>query len=103
LGVFLVFDVCRRSTFTSLPNWLSIIRGVCPHDAVIVLIANKSEDSGREVTESEGAKFARGSSLPFFENDFGTCDGFEASLLTMFIEIKKRNPDASRHSAAVDR
>jgi small GTP-binding protein len=101
-GVFLVYDVCRRSTFTSLPNWLSIIRSVCPNDAVIVLIANKSRDSGREVTESEGAEFARQNSLPFSENDFGSGIGFEASLFAMLIAISSSNPDGSRRSATVD-
>jgi small GTP-binding protein len=59
-GVFLVFDVTGRRRFESLSFWLAAVRGDCPPDTIVVVIGNKIDlVDRREVTESEGAAFAR--------------------------------------------
>jgi Ras-related protein Rab-2A len=95
-AVFLVYDVCRRSTFKSLPNWLAVIRKFCVNDPVVVVIANKSLDSAREVSESEGAKFAGVNTLPLFENAFESTDALENALMTILTEIGSRDREAFR-------
>jgi small GTP-binding protein len=102
-AVCLVYDVCRGNTFKSLPGWLSLIRQFCLNNPVVVLIANKSRDSAREVSESEGAKFAHVNALPIFENGFWTGDGLENALLAVLAEIDARDPEAFPLLAAVDR
>lgn len=39
----LVFDIQRKESFESIRGWLSLLREHSPSDAVIILVANKSD------------------------------------------------------------
>jgi small GTP-binding protein len=87
-GIFLVFDVTRKDTFGFLLSWLAVVREDCPSDAIVMVIGNTIDlEDRREVTESEGAAFARENSLLYFETSAKTGDGVEAPLLAMMSDV----------------
>jgi small GTP-binding protein len=42
-GALLVFDITRRSTFSSVTAWLNDLRQIAEDDIVVVLVGNKSD------------------------------------------------------------
>jgi len=66
-GALLVYDIARRSTFESLSTWLHEARQHAKPDMVIMLIGNKCDVPGREVSYEDGEKFAKDNGLMFIE------------------------------------
>ena len=54
-GVLLVFDVTSKGSFDSLSDWLDEAArfGLSPETATVVVVANKTDQYPREVTEQE--------------------------------------------------
>lgn len=59
IGVLLVYDITKRSSFDSLERWLTEVREHADQKIQIILVGNKNDLSGnRQISVSEGQKFA---------------------------------------------
>jgi GTPase SAR1 family protein len=85
-GAFLVYNICRRATFDSVPGWLSILMDNCT-DPAFVVIGHRFNDSDREVAESEGRQFARQNSVSFFEVDSRVGGAFATAMHELLTKI----------------
>ena len=55
-----VYDITRKSSFTTLQNWIKELRQLGPEDIVIVIAANKCDlDDQREVETETARAYAR--------------------------------------------
>ena len=54
-ALLLVFDVTRKSSFEKLSAWLAEAAkfGLTSESAIVIIVANKTEQNPREVTEQE--------------------------------------------------
>ena len=60
IGVLLVYDISRRSTFESIGKWLQEVRDHADEKVAIILVGNKSDlESKRQVSQAEAAFFAQ--------------------------------------------
>lgn len=60
-GALLVFDLCRKSTFLHVTDWLNDLRQIAEPDIVVILVGNKADlaDQKREVSADEANEWAR--------------------------------------------
>lgn len=80
-GVILVYDVCSRQTFDKLTDWLNECETYATkQDVVKMLVGNKIDKTGREVTRQEGLQFAKRHSMLFIEASAKTKDGVECAF-----------------------
>lgn len=64
----LFYDVTKRLSFESVQTWLSDVKSFTENKAIILLVANKSEnESAREVTREEGERIATESKVSYIE------------------------------------
>ena len=70
IGVLLVYDISRRSSFDSLERWLTEVREHADPKIQIILVGNKSDlSNNRQISVSEGLKFAEAEgTVSFFLN-----------------------------------
>jgi len=67
-GIFLVYDVNDRQSFTDLDNWLVDIRKNINEGVPMLLIGNKSDsEKERQVSEEEGKVYAERLGIRFVE------------------------------------
>lgn len=58
IGLFLCFDLTRKSTFDTLDNWMSDAKNLCDTNYRVVLLGNKSDlINEREVSQEDINKF----------------------------------------------
>ncbi|XP_066925649.1 ras-related protein Rab-18-like [Clytia hemisphaerica] len=80
-GVVFVYDVSVRQTFEKLKDWLSECDTYATkQDLVKMLVGNKIDKQGREVTRQEGLQFAKRHSMLFIEASAKTKDGVECAF-----------------------
>lgn len=60
-GALLVFDLCRKSTFNHVTDWLNDLRQIAEPDIVVILVGNKADlaNEKREVSAEEASEWAR--------------------------------------------
>lgn len=60
-GALLVFDLCRKSTFNHVTDWLNDLRQIAEPDIVVILVGNKADiaHEKREVSAEEASEWAR--------------------------------------------
>lgn len=80
-GALLVYDISRRGSFDRLAQWLSDARQHSQPHMVVGLIGNKSDLPHREVSQEEGAWFAKQNGLIFLEASAKTGHNVEAAFL----------------------
>jgi Ras-related protein Rab-18 len=69
-GIILVYDITRASTFESLDQWLQEVQVYCPQQGkkvVKLLVGNKVDKAGGEVSKEDGVTWARGHGMLFIE------------------------------------
>jgi small GTP-binding protein len=67
-GVFLLYDVTDRKSFTDLASWLAEMNDQTEPDTTVLIVGNKSDlAQDRVVSETEGRAFAEARGLPFIE------------------------------------
>jgi Ras-related protein Rab-11A len=67
-GALLVFDIVNRSSFESLPKWLSDLRNEIGAEAAILLVGNKADmKEYRDVQYDEAEEFAKKNKLCYIE------------------------------------
>lgn len=80
-GAILVYDVSSRDTFQKLDVWLNELETFANKpDIVKMLVANKIDKAGREVSKEEGLKFARKHSMLFIEASAKTKEGVQIAF-----------------------
>jgi Ras-related protein Rab-2A len=81
-GALLVYDITRRETFNHLNRWLEEARQHGNPDMVVMLIGNKSDmEAKRQVSFSEGEKFANDHGLIFLEASAKTAANVEEAFV----------------------
>ncbi|XP_065186356.1 ras-related protein Rab-18-like [Sycon ciliatum] len=80
-GVILAYDCSCRSTFDGLNVWLNELSTYATKENIVkMLVGNKIDREGREVTREEGLQFARAHSMLFIEASAKTRDGVQVAF-----------------------
>jgi small GTP-binding protein len=88
VGVILVYDIARYSTFERLSYWLEQINIYCPVGVKIILIGNKMDlVELRQVSYAEGHKFAVKHNLMFMEVSARNGDKIDKSVNLLIDDI----------------
>ncbi|KAJ5322991.1 hypothetical protein N7452_011280 [Penicillium brevicompactum] len=103
-GALLVFDISRRSTFTSCTQWLQDLRQIAEDGIVVILVGNKSDLSGaesgsnqRQVTQEEAEEWCRMNNVVrYVETSAKSGDGVERAFLEVAERIY-RNIETGRY------
>merc|ERR1711920_445426 len=67
-GALLVYDISRRESFDHVASWLEQARQNANANIAIMLVGNKCDlNQQRQVSQEEGASFARSHGLQFTE------------------------------------
>ena len=66
-AVIIVYDVTHKDSFTRVKFWLDECTKYCKKDITIILVGNKIDKPGREVTTKEGENCAKLFNCPFIE------------------------------------
>ncbi|KAF2358601.1 Small GTP-binding protein domain [Trinorchestia longiramus] len=80
-GVIMVYDVTNRHTFSKLDMWLSEVDTYATKPNLVrMLVGNKIDKPGREVSRDEGLTFARRHAMLFIEASAKTQDGVQCAF-----------------------
>ncbi|CAJ0943060.1 unnamed protein product, partial [Mesorhabditis belari] len=87
-GVICVYDVTSRSSFEKLEHWFSEVDTYTTKgDAVKMVVANKIDMAGREVSREEGIKFAKRHRTLFIEASAKTKEGVQCAFEELIEKI----------------
>lgn len=90
VGVLLVYDVTKRSSFENLRDWLDDVRShVDPQMAVFVVVGHKADKGAehRAVTSDEAQRFAEVNGFRFFETSAVNGQNIERAFVTLTQDI----------------
>lgn len=80
-GAILVYDVTSQASFQKLENWLNELDTYSTKSNIVkMIVGNKIDRDGREVTKEEGMKFARRHATLFIESSAKTKDGVQCAF-----------------------
>ena len=82
-----MYDVCKRSSFTTIENWLNDFKKhQSIQEVVVMLVGNKNDlEERRAVSVNEGVEFARSHGMLFMETSAKTAENVEKAF-DMLIE-----------------
>lgn len=83
--VFIVFDISSKTTFDSIPNWISFIKGI--ENTNMVLCGNKSDIAAREVETEKAREFAKSEGINFFEVSAKTNENIKEMFYSSVAEL----------------
>merc|ERR1712061_287514 len=87
-GVILVYDCTLRSTFEHLKFWQDEVRKYSTNqDAILMLVANKVDLEGQQVSRQEGEDFAFANSMMFIETSAKTRQGIKQAFEEVVFKI----------------
>jgi len=87
-----VYDVTSRASFDHLNDWLGEIDMYCNSaDVVKLLVANKIDKDGREVSREDGAAFARALAMVFIECSAKTKLGIQQAFEELVHKVRFPN------------
>eukprot|EP00929_Paragymnodinium_shiwhaense_P026821 TRINITY_DN15863_c0_g1_i1.p1 TRINITY_DN15863_c0_g1~~TRINITY_DN15863_c0_g1_i1.p1 ORF type:complete len:297 (-),score=34.84 TRINITY_DN15863_c0_g1_i1:227-1117(-) len=89
-GIILSYDVCRRSTFEGLGDWLAEVDKSVAKDASLILVGCQSDRTLREVSYEEGQAFAAAVGVPFLETSAKDGTHVEQSVEVLLREAALR-------------
>lgn len=106
-GILLVFDICNRKSYESIPKWLQYVKQFCKEDIIIFMIGNKSDKADmRQVPFIEAQTFADDNNINFFEVSAKNRNNVDKPFLDMCREIlsveKETEPDKENTSIMID-
>lgn len=80
-GAILVYDVTNRQTFAKLETWLNELDTNVKDGGIIkMVVGNKIDMAGRQVSREDGLKFARRHATLFIESSAKTKDGVQCAF-----------------------
>ena len=100
VGALILYDVTKKSTFDSLPAWLSDVRSLAGHDVSIIVCGNKADlESERAVQLLQGSRFAQENGAMFLEtsalNGSNVAEAFFRCARTILTKIDDGEFDGS--------
>jgi Ras-related protein Rab-39B len=89
VGVLIVYDITKRSSFDHLEDWLAEAKFyIEPHKAVYLIVGHKCDmEEQRAVTAKEGRQFARKHGLEYLETSAITGQNVEESFSCVAREV----------------
>ncbi|KAK3602871.1 hypothetical protein CHS0354_018730 [Potamilus streckersoni] len=89
VGVMIMYDITKRASFENVIGWLEEAKfHIEPHKAVYMAIAHKCDrDSDRQVSSSEGSRFAQLNGLRYIETSAKNGQNVEEAFLIMAKDI----------------
>ncbi|XP_014258416.1 ras-related protein Rab-18-B-like [Cimex lectularius] len=80
-GAILVYDVTQSSTFAKLETWLTELDTYSTKSNIVrMVVGNKIDKPGREVSRDDGLKFASRHATLFIESSAKTKDGVQCAF-----------------------
>jgi len=87
-GAILVYDVTRRDTFNKLRDWLiELENNLTNDDAVVMIVGNKIDKTGRQVSKEDGNQYAKQRSALFIETSAKTNEGVSIAFEELLMKI----------------
>ena len=88
-GVFCVYDITNKESFTKLESWIKGTRRYAPGEEVVVsIVGNKTDlSTQRVVTEAQGQKFASDNGLRYYETSALTGDNVMQAFEQLISDI----------------
>merc|ERR1712217_14031 len=87
-GVILVYDCSQSSTFEHIKFWQDEVRKFSTNqDAILMLVANKVDLEGQQVSRQEGEDFAFANSMMFIETSAKTRQGIKQAFEEVVFKI----------------
>ena len=93
-GVLLVFDITKNETFYGLKDWISSIKKNIDSQSIfmpIIILGNKIDLEGREVSTEEAEKFAKENNYKYFETSAKTGEGVDNAIREMVTLVLNQN------------
>lgn len=91
MGALVVYDIADRSSFESIPRWLTELRAHADSNVVTMLIGNKCDRSDeRQVSIAEATELASAQSLSFLETSALDATNVDESFRQVLEEIYRR-------------
>ncbi len=92
-GAFIVFDLSRHQTFSSMKTWLSEMRSIVIDDIPKVIIGNKSDlipEIGQIIDRSEVEEYAKDQGCFYIETSAKTGENVENAFLELTNNMIKK-------------
>merc|ERR1719221_421567 len=87
-GIILVYDCTQKSTFEHIKFWQDEVRKYSTNqDAILMLVANKVDLEGPQVSRQEGEEFAFANSMMFIETSAKTRQGIKQAFEEVVFKI----------------
>ena len=83
--VFIVYDISSKTSFKNVSSWISFIKSI--ENTTIILCANKTDLTTREVQRSEGEQFAKKEGFSFFEVSAKTNENVKSMFYTAIADL----------------
>lgn len=104
LGVLVVFDLTRKSTFEKAANWIDLVREANGDKTDIILVGNKC-DCDQEVTSNEASELADKYQIKYFEasakDSTNVVESFESLAREINARVSKQTAKES-HIVKID-
>jgi small GTP-binding protein len=91
-GVLLVYDVTDAASFQALPRWVAEHAAHGGSPSIVVLCANKVDESARTVSEAEGKKYAVANGFIYMETSAKSGQNVDALFAAIFKGIQEKAP-----------
>lgn len=66
-GIILIFDLTSEDSLQNLSKWIEDINNNAPKNAIVYMVGNKCDKSGRQITAERGRKYADDHNYPYIE------------------------------------
>lgn len=89
---FIVYDVTSRASFDSVNRWLRLLEAQAKPGLAVMILANKTDDLARVVSEATGRARAEALRVPFAECS-ARCDADMSGLLDTLLQGGRSEPN----------
>lgn len=98
-AAIVVYDITRRTSFSTLQDWINELRQLGPENIVIAIAGNKSDlEAHREVETDAARRYADSMDVLFLE----TSAKDDLNVAKVFMKICERLPEAAPSTPKVD-
>ena len=104
-GIVLCFDLTASLTLVRTRHWMDSINESAAKSVNVVLVGNKSDKGGRQVSEEEARKVADEYQVPYFETSAKTGENIDTvfeTLARLVMERKQTEEPAKTKMIAIE-